>query len=277
MLIDNYQLPIRIQPMLSLDKQNQWREIYRQRRPKWRPATEVYADLVRTHLTTDTWLLDLGCGRGGLVEQLVATTMAATDETAGGTVGYGQTRWVGVDPDLASLRAHRLAELPRLAAVSDRLPFATASFDLIFCSWLLEHLQRPFLTFAEIGRVLRPGGVFIFITPNGRHPLALLNNSLGRVAQMQGWLVHSLYGRSAADAFPTTYQANNADQLHKLAQASGLQLTQLEAIPDPSYLAFHPLLFRVMCQFEERLPASRKLHLVGVLQKNKALKEFSWT
>jgi ubiquinone/menaquinone biosynthesis C-methylase UbiE len=45
---------------------------------------------------------------------------------------------------------------------------------VVFASWLLEHLARPFLTFNEIGRVLKPGGVFVFITSNGHHPLALL-------------------------------------------------------------------------------------------------------
>ncbi len=251
--------------MLSLAEQNRWREVYRQQRPDWRPATEVYADLVRSFLTPTARLLDLGCGRGGLVEQLVDSSQKAvvSSQKAEVRVRY----WVGVDPDVASLREHRLVGLPRLAGLSDRLPFRSASFDLIFCSWLLEHLSRPLPTFAEIGRVLRPGGAFVFITPNGRHPLALLNHALGRVAQVQGWLVSGLYGRSAADAFPTTYQANTNDQLHRLAQASDLHLSQLHTIPDPSYLAFHPLLFRLMCRVEERLPNERKLHLVGVMQK----------
>jgi SAM-dependent methyltransferase len=248
--------------MLSLAEQNRWREVYRQRRPDWRPATEVYADLVRSFLTPETRLLDLGCGRGGLVEQLAEQSVDSSQYAEASV-----QNWVGVDPDVASLREHRLVALPRLAALSDGLPFRSDSFDLIFCSWLLEHLTRPFQTFAEIGRVLRPGGAFVFITPNGRHPLALLNHTLGRVAQIQGWLVSGLYGRSAADAFPTTYQANTTGQLQRLAQASGLHLSQLHTIPDPSYLAFHPLLFRLMCHVEERLSDERKLHLVGVLKK----------
>jgi SAM-dependent methyltransferase len=257
--------------MLSLAEQNRWREVYRQRRPDWRPATEVYADLVRAHLTAATRLLDLGCGRGGLVEQLVSgegepySLFSSHCSVAGEP--HKTKRWLGVDPDWASLQQHRLPDLPRLAAVSDALPLRAASVDLIFCSWLLEHLSRPSLTFAEISRLLRPGGVFIFITPNARHPLAHLNHALGSIAQIQGWLVSSLYGRSASDAFPTTYQANTTDQLHHLAQAHGLHLSQLHPVPDPSYLAFHPLLFRLMCHIEERLPAERKLHLVGVLQK----------
>jgi trans-aconitate methyltransferase len=92
--------------MLSLAEQNRWREVYRQRRPDWRPATEVYAGLVRSFLKPETRLLDLGCGRGGLVEQLAEQLVrryhssVITDQYSVG----GMRRWVGIDPDLASLQ-----------------------------------------------------------------------------------------------------------------------------------------------------------------------------
>jgi ubiquinone/menaquinone biosynthesis C-methylase UbiE len=143
--------------MLSLEKQNQLREQYRQLRPNWHPATEVYAQLVKHYVKTNSRVLDLGCGRGGLVEQLAQPL----------------EQLVGIDPDWQSLRAHRLS-LPRVVGISGRLPFAAASFDLIFASWLLEHLENPAQDLAEISRVLRPGGVFVFITPNARHPLGVL-------------------------------------------------------------------------------------------------------
>ncbi len=238
--------------MLSLDQQNELRQQYRQRRPGWRPATEQYADLVRRQLAG--WeaprLLDLGCGRGGLVEQL----------------GLPLTQVVGVDPDMASLQEHRLA-LPRAAGFSDALPFVADSFDLLFSSWLLEHLARPSRTLAEIHRVLRPGGKFVFITPNGRHPLALLNRGLGRFARLQGRMVARFYGRAADDAFPTHYQANTAADLQRLCTQTGLHLTTLLTIPDPTYLAFTPALFRLSCALEEWLPDGRHVHLAGVIQK----------
>ena len=77
--------------MLSLDRQNHWREVYAAAHPGWRPATERFAALVRAARPPGTRLLDLGCGRGGLVEQI--------DDPAG---------VVGIDPDFASLRDHRL-------------------------------------------------------------------------------------------------------------------------------------------------------------------------
>ena len=238
--------------MLSLEKQNAWREQYRLAHPGWQPATELYAYLVRQHLTQSAQLLDIGCGRGGLVEQL----------------NQPLSQVVGIDPDWLSLREHRLG-LAGAVALSDDLPFVPETFDLVFASWVLEHLPRPFLTFRSIARVLKPGGVFIFITPNGRHPLALLNRTLGKLGRWQGKLVARLYGRSADDTFATYYRANSQNDLEQLATQSGLELSHLHTVPDPTYLAFNQLLFRLMTRFEDALPASRKIHLVGVLEKSK--------
>ncbi|MCP4422344.1 MAG: class I SAM-dependent methyltransferase [Chloroflexi bacterium] len=236
--------------MLSLNKQNAWRKKYQQRHPEWRPATEMYADFVCQHILPMSRVLDIGCGRGGLVEQL----------------NHLPDQMVGIDPDWLSLHQHRLT-LPRVAAFSDDLPFAPNTFDVAFASWVLEHLARPFLTFQSVARILKPGGVFIFITPNGRHPLALLNRTLGKMGSLQGRLVAKLYGRSPEDTFATYYRANNQADIHTLAAQSGLTLTSLHTIPDPTYLAFNRLFFELMRRIEDGLPNGRKIHLVGVLQK----------
>lgn len=235
--------------MLSLERQNELRERYRRQHPGWRPATEIYADLVRTHLGRDDRLLDLGCGRGGLVEQLTHPLL----------------QMMGVDPDLTSLREHRLP-LPRAQAFSHRLPFAAGTFDLIFASWLLEHLPQPDRDFREVARVLRPGGTFIFLTPNRRHPLSHFNHVLGRLGRVQGWLVRGLYGRAAADAFPTFYRANSRRDLERLAAASNLRLAQFQTVADPTYLAFTPALFHLMQRLEARMPDERGMHIVGALR-----------
>jgi SAM-dependent methyltransferase len=201
-------------------------------------------------LRPESRLLDVGCGRGGLVEQL----------------GHPLHQVVGVDPDVASLREHRLP-LARAAAVSNALPFAAKRFDLTFASWLLEHLEMPVQDLAEISRVLRPGGVFVFITPNRLHPLVALNRLSGRVSSLQGWLVGRLYGRAAADTFPAYYRANTAADLRRLAGQAGLRLVELQVIADPTYLAFRPALFRLAVWLDEWLAAGRPIHLVGVLEK----------
>ena len=46
------------------------------------------------------------------------------------------------------------------------LPYPDASFDLITCTEVIEHLEHFRAALREIARVLRPGGVFVVSTPN---------------------------------------------------------------------------------------------------------------
>ncbi|PJF34671.1 MAG: hypothetical protein CUN49_14480 [Candidatus Thermofonsia Clade 1 bacterium] len=230
---------------LTLEKQNRYRTQYRKRRPSWQPATEVYEGLIRAALRPHSAVLDVGCGRGGVLEQL------------GEAVAFA----CGVDADLASLRQHRLPNLPRAEALSDALPFRAASFDLILCSWLFEHLKAPQRTFSEFMRVLKPDGRVIFITPNANSLVAILNRVL---RPLQRYLVPRLYGRAEADTFPVHYRANTPKRLMRLAERVGGALEQLRRVPDPSYLAFTPLLFRLSCALAEITPP---VHLVGVIRK----------
>lgn len=242
--------------MLNLDQQNDLRERYRQRRQNWQPATEFYADLVRSRLKPESKVLDLGCGRGGLVEQL----------------NHSLERVVGVDPDVVSLQTHRLRpEIPLTAALSDALPFVEGHFDIVFASWVLEHLARPRVVLGEVGRVLKPGGVFVFITPNKGHPLIALNRLINRFSSLQGELVAFFYGRETVDTFPAYYKANTREEIRAVADEVGMTLVVSQLIPDPTYLAFRPNWFETAVWLDERLSDERAIHLVGMIEKNSGL------
>lgn len=96
-------------------------------------------------------------------------------------VGCGAARWsialaehgaraVGLDLSPAQL-AHATALLrtsrARVALVrgdAERLPFASSSFDLVFCDWGAITFCDPYRTIPEATRVLRPGGRLVFAT-----------------------------------------------------------------------------------------------------------------
>jgi SAM-dependent methyltransferase len=73
---------------------------------------------------------------------------------------------VGVDPSLDAIRAaRRVAEqlgvdATYLVADARHLPFAEAAFDVVFSYSVFQHFAKDdaLASFAEIGRVLRPGG-----------------------------------------------------------------------------------------------------------------------
>jgi SAM-dependent methyltransferase len=135
---------------------------------------------------------------------------------------------------------------------------------MVIAAWVLEHLPQPEHTFAEISRVLQPGGVCIVMTPNRSSPIALMNRTL---KPLQQTLVPMLYGRAEADTFPVVYRANTPQDLSILARKTGLTLETCHLIPDPTYLAFNEPLYHLSAWLTDRLPAQWAVHLVGVLRK----------
>jgi len=93
----------------------------------------------------------------------------------------------------------------RLLAPMFDLPLASGSLDHVFCSEVLHHNGRRHLgrTFAEIHRVLRPGGTLSIVNETMRFPLAP-NLRPGRdVAQFEGnehAFLYSTYMRAARRA-----------------------------------------------------------------------------
>lgn len=233
---------------LSLEKQNAYRQRYAQLTLGWQPATEVYAFLIRQYLQMGMHVLDVGCGRGGVLEQL------------GAAASYP----IGLDPDWQSLAEHRLPDLPRFAATADHLPLENACLDMVLSSWVLEHLPDPEHTFQETARVLKTGGYFLFITPNATSPAAMLNRLLG---PLQHRLVPKLYGREEVDTFQVMYRANTQRQLTQLAKNAGFEVVALRSIKDPTYFAFHPVLFRLSVWWSRIAPLGMAEHLVGVYRK----------
>jgi SAM-dependent methyltransferase len=236
-------------PLLPLDAQNAYRARYRQIRPGWSQSGDQLEALVRSHLTRDTNVLDLGCGRGGVAEVIWHDVRLAA----------------GVDPDAASLAEHRALGMPVVRGLAENLPFANDSFDLVVSVWVLEHLPDPLGAFIEIRRVLRHGGHFVFLTPNLRNPLMVMNRIGRALPALQRRLVPRLYGRDEADTFPVQYRANTEHDIQMCARGSGLRVSELRVVPDPTYLAMNGLLFNASVMSERLMPRGWGLHLLGDL------------
>lgn len=155
-------------------------------------------------------------------------------------------------------------------ADGERIPYPDASFDLVFADNLLEHLAEPHKVFAEVARVLRPGGYFLFKTPNKWHYVVLLSRLTPH--SFHRW-VNRRPGRAEEDTFPTLYRANSPGAVRRLAARNGLMVEALELIEGrPEYLRIHPLTYLAGLTYERlvnAVPFLKRLRvvLVGTLRK----------
>ena len=236
--------------MLPHAAQTAYRERYRAARPGWMASGDRFDLLVEKHLTTASAVLDLGCGRTGGIERFWREARLA----------------VGIDPDRGSLSARRDG-MTVLQADGDRLPFGNESFDMVVSVWVLEHVAHPQRLFAEVARVLKPLGHFIFLTPNALNPL-VLGNRAGQLAPwLQRHLVANVYGRNGSDTFAVRYRANTTWKIKRIAARTGFAVAEMNVIADPTYVAFNPMLFKAAVLSERVLPAGLGVHLLGDLQK----------
>ncbi|TGQ67478.1 methyltransferase domain-containing protein [Mesorhizobium sp. M00.F.Ca.ET.186.01.1.1] len=99
-------------------------------------------------------ILDIGCGSGGITLHLVERHGAAH------ATGYDVEHLV-IETAKKRVAARGLSERARfIQAPPGRLPFADCSFDVVFSKDALLHVPDKDALFADIFRVLRPGGVF---------------------------------------------------------------------------------------------------------------------
>jgi len=133
-----------------------------------------FADAARYHVRTDGRVLDLGCGTGNLARHLAATGMSVTGcdispqmlQHAARAEPTSAVSWVQLDP------AWR------------RLPFATASFDAVIASSVLEYVSSPAAVIGECARILAPGGVMLCTVPDVTHPVRWLEWPADRAARV---------------------------------------------------------------------------------------------
>jgi ubiquinone/menaquinone biosynthesis C-methylase UbiE len=202
---------------------------------KGESATERYkarlAELVRPRMR----ILHAGCGWDRLD---VSRPYRESCEVIG----------VDLDPRVAPM-FHSEFHLGSLSS----MPLDSSSFDMIFCEYVVEHLDDPPAALREMRRVLKPGGRILVLTPN-----LLSYKALAAALTPQRfhiWMGRIRYGRGhEADMYPTLYRCNTTGQFRRLAQEAGLEVIGTELVTNgPTWFEKFPGLFELFHVFHRAI------------------------
>lgn len=191
-------------------------------------SQSLYENVLESHVDAKTRWLDLGCGH-----QVLPSWRLEQEKKL-----VGRCRSVvGLDYDSGSLLAHKTIT-ERVRGSITELPFASSHFDLVTANMVVEHLDNPDIQFREVYRVLKPGGLFIFHTPNA---LGYLTIGARMVPdRFKDRLVYLLDGRSENDVFETHYKANTRKKIAELAETAGFDLLKIKMLVSEAGFMFVP-------------------------------------
>src|SRR5687767_9736512 len=191
---------------------------------------EQIIPLAAEHLASARRVLDIGCGEG----QIARVAQRGGAEFV-----------LGLDPTVAQVaEATRRAGGPRYGrAEASALPCPDESFDAVVACLVFEHIVDVDSAIAEVGRVLEPGGRFLFFL---NHPLLQTPGSGwidDHILDEQYWRIGPYLNEDKADeevekgVFIPFIHRPLSRYVNALA-ANGLLVTHMdEPAPPPGFLA----------------------------------------
>jgi SAM-dependent methyltransferase len=191
---------------------------------------EQIIPLFREHLRGCRRLLDVGTGEGQLARVAVRDGVSVA---------------VGVDPTVAQLRVarERAGGPAYLRGFADGLPFPDGAFDCVVACLVFEHIEPFVEAIAEVGRVLEPGGRFLFFL---NHPLLQTPNSGwidDHILEEQYWrigpyLVEDLSMEEVAPGVVLPFIHRPLSRYVNALIDAGLLITHMEEpAPPPGFIA----------------------------------------
>jgi ubiquinone/menaquinone biosynthesis C-methylase UbiE len=203
--------------------------------------------------------LDLGCGH-----QIFAEWMAREQAQAAAAA----KRIVGIDLAVPSMRQHP-ALSGRVMGRLETLPFADQSFDIVTANMVVEHLEHPGIVLREVWRVLKPGGAFVFHTPNRQSPIVFAASLVGE--KLKRRIVRFLEGRKEEDIFPTHYRLNEARAIKRIAAEAGFRPVMIDLVSTSAVtVMLGPVVILELLYIRllrHRKLSSLRTNIVGVLSK----------
>jgi len=235
-----------------------WQQDYLQRfygaSRGWVDGTTEFHAMCAAHIATGSDILEVGAGPSNPTSRYLSS--------------LGRLSGADIDPAVRSNDA--LADVCVLATAT--YPFADASFDACVSNYVLEHVEDPIAHLSEVERILRPGGVYLFRTPNRYHFVTFASRLTPH------WFHHAVANRlrnlpqDAPDPYPTRYRLNSRDAIRGAAGRTGFRVREIRMVEkEPSYGMASRYLFLAFMLYERLVNSSAifegvRVNVFGVLE-----------
>jgi SAM-dependent methyltransferase len=222
-----------------------WRERYIKHyyhsRKNWIGGTTEFHQLIQKHVSKDKHVLELGPGPRNLTSEFLCRNFTSLD-------GLDVDEEVKQNPDLRRVYIYD----------GGAWPIPNESYDAVVADYVLEHLEKPQFTVAEAFRVLRPGGFFLFRTPNLIYYVCI-------VASLTPHWFHRLVANrlrnlpsETHDPWPTLYRMNRPRTIRRLMLRAGFKEVELNMVEkEPSYGMYSRALFFLLMSYERVVNSSK--------------------
>jgi SAM-dependent methyltransferase len=213
-------------------------------------SDHILLSMLEEVITPESRVLDAGAGTG---EKFAYTLKERAKEVVG----------VDLDP-----RVETNCQLHRgIISGLYEIPIEDNYFDVIFCRYVMEHVDEPNRFAGEIQRVLKPGGCFVFLTPQQWHYVCL-------IARLTPQWFHKYFnekfrGRASEDTFPTLYRLNTVREINRAMTEHGMRLDRVVLRETcPGYLQWSTPTLLAGIAYERIVNSSEifsrlRVHIVG--------------
>lgn len=192
----------------------------------------IFEAEVERHLRPDITLLDAGCGR-------TAPVLRKYRDRVGSVIGIDV---VDFDPSVTGMQLLK-EDLSRTSVPS-------STVDLVMARSVMEHVADPKRVYAEVFRMLRPGGRFVFLTANLWDYASIIARIIPNC--LHPWIVARTEGREEHDTFPIQYRTNTRAAVRRFAMHTGFEISTFRYLGQyPNYFMFNGALFLVATGYEK--------------------------
>ncbi|HOV10901.1 MAG TPA: class I SAM-dependent methyltransferase [Bacteroidales bacterium] len=112
-------------------------------------------DAIKPFIPAGSAFIDVGCGMGYAMKRAAAELQCTVS---------------GIDPNpgehgVGRYHKENMQNINIVQSVSENIPFADKTFDVVYCSHVLEHVDDEQKALLEMKRVLKPDGILIIGMP----------------------------------------------------------------------------------------------------------------